>query len=194
MSERKQGPFEAVNHASAADQRTADRVFATLSLLAMLIAGAIFTGSPPAYADPSGSPLPNRIFFNCTFTTADLQSILNIPTVNGLAGHQVRPSYIIIYNRQNPNDGQQIGTTSTYTGPVLCINEDTDNVFPTSEGTQIPNSTNQPGAIAVDILGAEEALHLQYKSVLATGPGDTEKRVCHTVAGNTDCFLIQPAQ
>jgi hypothetical protein len=162
-------------------------------LLAALTAGLILNVSLPAHGDPSGSPLPNRIFFNCTFTTADLQSILNIPTVSALAGHQVRPSYIIIYNRQNPNDGQQIGTTSTYTGPVLCINEDTDNVFPTSEGTQIPNATNQPGAIAVDVLGAEEVSNLQYKSVLATGPGNTEKRVCHTAAGNTDCFLIQPA-
>ena len=190
MSKPKQTPFEAVNDANVGDQPTSGHVLSAPSLLAMLTAGVIFAGSSPVYADPSGSPLPNRLFFNCTFTTADLQSILNIPTVNGLAGHQVHPSYIIIYNRQNPNDGQQIGTTSTYTGPVLCINEDTDNVFPTSEGTQIPN---QPGAIAVDILGAEEALHLQYKSVLATGPGNTEKRVCHTVAGNTDCFLIQPA-
>jgi hypothetical protein len=121
---------------------------------------------------------------------------LGIPpsALNALAGQQVRPSYIIIYNRQNPNEGQQIGTTSTYTGPILCINADTENVVATSEATLIPNSTNQPGATSVDILGAEESLHLQYRSVLAAGPGNTEKRVCHTIAGNTDCFFIQPAQ
>jgi len=163
-------------------------------LLASLSAALVLGASPGgANADPSGSPTANRVFFNCTFTTADLQSILDIPTINGLANHQLVPSYIIIYNRQNPNEGQKIGTTSTYTGPVLCINSDTENVVPTSEATVIPNATNQPGVPAINILGAEEALHLQYRSTLTTNPARNEKRVCHTVAGNTDCFFIQPS-
>jgi hypothetical protein len=171
---------------------TSRRLSGVAALCGLASVALVLGTSPGANADPSGSPTANRIFFNCTFTTADLQSILDIPTINGLFNHQVVPSYIIIYNRQNPNEGQKIGTTSTYTGPVLCINSDTENVVPTSEGTLIPNATNQPGVPAVNILGAEEVLHLQYRSTLTTNPAKTEKRVCHTIAGNTDCFFIQP--
>jgi hypothetical protein len=106
----------------------------------------------------------------------------------------VQASYILIYVRQNPNDGQRLdGTPPTFTGPVLCINSDTESIDQTTETTAIPNSTNHPGVTSVDILGTEEALHLRYELNPPPGPGgDIEKRVCHTAATNTDCFFIQP--
>lgn len=152
----------------------------------LLCAGVIFGLSSRAEAEP----VENRIYSDCTFTIADLQD-LDIVDLESLNGGQLQASYIIIYVRENPNDGQEIWEeggegpepTGTFTGPILCTNADTDVAVPTTEDTLIPDSGT------VDILGAEEASHLQYEP---TG-GDPEKRVCHTVAGNTDCFLIQPS-
>ena len=152
----------------------------------LLCAGLTFGLSSHAGADP----IANQIYSDCTFTDADLSG-LDIPDVESglLNGGQIRASYIIIYVRENPNDGQEIfefvgetlEPTNTFTGPILCTNLDTDVATPTTENTLIPPSGT------VDILGAEEASHLQYEPA----SGIPEKRVCHTVAGNTDCFLIK---
>jgi hypothetical protein len=198
MSEKNQGTSAGISRRDgrgSAARSVFGRFTKPLRLLAMLAtAGSVVGISLQATAAPSGTPQANRIFFNCTFTTAGLRSILTIPqnALNALAGKQVQASYIIIYVRQSPNDGQRLGTTSSYTGPILCTNSDTEDVVQTTETTAIPNPTNHPGAASVDILGIEEALHLQYQLNLTSGPGDIEKRVCHTAAANTDCFFIQP--
>jgi hypothetical protein len=160
--------------------------------IAMLAAGGLASGvSPPAATAAEA----DHIFAGCTFTTTSLRTALTI-TDSDLSAATLQASYILIYVRANPNDGQQIGVTTSYTGPVLCINADTESIAETTEATQIPNSTDHPGAVSVDILGTEEALHLQYLLNFSGGPGvppgDVQKRVCHTVAGNTDCFFIQP--
>ena len=162
-------------------------MLATAGLLSFVSSHAI------AQQLPGPGPKANRVFFECTFTTINIQNALTISNSNKnkLAGGQVQASYILIYVRGNPNDGQRLaGTTPAYTGPVLCVNSDTEAPpAQTTEGTPIPNSINQPLTKSVDILGGEEALHLQYKR----NPGGViEKRVCHTVAGITDCFFIQP--
>ena len=158
----------------------------------LLCAALTFGLSSHAGADP----VANQIYSNCTFTDADLGDLeiadraSEPPTLPG-GQLKLHASYIIIYVRENPNDGQEIfelvgetpEPTNTFTGPILCTNLDTDVATPTTENELIPPSGT------VDILGAEEASHLQYE---ATGGGDPEKRVCHTVAGNTDCFLIKP--
>jgi hypothetical protein len=160
--------------------------------LAMLGAVGFVSGVLPRTA---AAAEPNHVFTSCTFTTTSLRAALTITDAD-LSAATLEASYILIYVRANPNDGQKIGTTTSFTGPVLCINEDTESIVETTESTQIPNSNDHPGAVSVDILGTEEALHLQYLLNFSGGPGDppgdVEKRVCHTVAGNTDCFFIQP--
>lgn len=165
-------------------------------ILMLLFAGLIAGLSSQAQADP---PTENRVLFNCTFTTdamegINLQDALDIPDLAMLNGDELHPdgqlkaSYILIYVRQNPNNGQNItplGTpTTSFTGPILCRNVDTDAIAKTTEGTSIPGP--------VDILGAEEVSHLQLQPSSSTEPNDRKKRVCHTVASNTDCFLIGP--
>jgi hypothetical protein len=159
----------------------------------LLLVGSIAGLSLPARADP---PTANRVFANCTFTTGSpdsfgtLNSALSISSTDLglLEGDQVQASYIIIYVRANPNDGQDLKNSPSFTGPILCTNADTDVASPTTEATPIPPLAGD----TVNILGAEEASHLQYEFNLVEGVSDPEKRVCHTVAGNTDCFLIQP--
>ena len=166
---------------------------------ALLCAGLVFGASSHAEAEPSGTPTANRVFFNCTFTTEGLQSILtispaNLAMLNGageLATGEVLASYILIYVRENPNDGQNITGTTTFTGPILCTNSDSNDIIQASPTTQLPES--DLGANSVDILGTEEASHLQYQpKFTGGGVGAAEKRVCHTVASNTDCFIIRP--
>jgi hypothetical protein len=193
LRSKQDGNKHAHQVASITSRRWANRLWA----LGLLCVGLIFGASPQAQADP---PTANRILFNCTFTTdagegfINLQDALDIPDLALLNGGQLQASYIIIYVRENPNDGQLIGTpppssSSTYTGPIICTNADTDDITKTTEGTLIPpDPDNDP---SIDILGAEEASHLQYRTTGGT-MADTEKRVCHTVASNTDCFLIQP--
>jgi hypothetical protein len=151
--------------------------------LVMLAAAALLSGvSLPAMAQQA-----NHVFANCTFTTAALQSALKIP-LSGFVNNQLQASYIVIYTRTNPNDGQPLKSPAgSFSGPILCVNS-TESATATTENTPIPNATNQPGTTSVDILGAEEAFHLQYQR----NPGGViEKRVCHTVAGITDCFFVQ---
>jgi hypothetical protein len=172
--------------------QNACRVFSPAKTLSALAAvGLVCTISGQPMAAPPGAPVADRVFAGCTFTTADLQLLLNIPnsSLNKFVGDAIQGSYILIYVRANPNDGQPLDAGG-FTGPVLCINSDTETIDQTTETTPIPNSTNHPGVTSVDIRGAETAFHLQYE--LNPTPGDIEKRVCHSVAGNTDCYFIQP--
>ena len=157
-------------------------------ILGLLCAGLIGGGPPKAEAEPAGSPTANKIFYNCTFTTEDLNAALTggiDPAHLALfATDQIEASYIIIYVRQNTNDGQQLdGATPTFTGPVLCTNVDSTDITETPEGTAITGPVN--------ILGAEEVSHLQVQPSTSTNPNDKDKRVCHTVASSTECFLIE---
>jgi hypothetical protein len=153
-----------------------------VSLSMLAVAGLLSCSSLPAMAQQA-----NRVFANCTFTTAALQSALKIP-LSGFVNNQLQASYIVIYTRTNPNDGQPLKSPAgSFSGPILCVSS-TEAATATTENTPIPNATNQPGTTSVDILGAEEAFHLQYQR----NPGGIiEKRVCHTVAGTTDCFFVQ---
>jgi hypothetical protein len=153
----------------------------------VVFAGLLAGLSSLAQADPTA----NRIFFECTFTTGSsttagtLNSALHISSqdLSLLQNNQVQASYILIYVRENPNDGQDLRNSPSFTGPILCTNENTVDIVETTEGTEILGP--------VDILGAEEASHLQYRPTGGT-VADTEKRVCHTVASSTYCFNIHP--
>ena len=174
------------NNASQATNIAPRRWVSRLWILGLLCAGLIAGVPSKAEAQPAGSPTANDVFYNCTFTTEDLNAALTISQANLdlLASGQIEASYIIIYVRENPNDGQlRTGTTPSFTGPVLCTNVDNADITQTDEGTAI--------AGPVDVLGAEEVSHLQVRSSSSTDPDDTEKRVCHTVASKTQCFLIQ---
>jgi len=159
-------------------------------LLGLLCAGLIGGAWSKSEAAPEGDPTPNRVYFNCTFSTdlasptGDIRDALNIPGLNKFVNNNIEVSYIIIYVRENANDGQALKTPlGSFTGPILCTNADTNDIVKTTEGTAIPGP--------VDITSAEEASHLQFKPTSSTNPADKDKRVCHTVASNTDCFLIQ---
>jgi hypothetical protein len=181
--DRNNASPQAVN---IAPRRAANRWW----LLGLLCAGLISGVWLKAEAAPEGEPTANKVYYNCTFSTdpasltGDIRDALNIPGLNKFVGNDIQVSYIIIYVRANPNDGQALKTpANSFTGPILCTNSDTNDINTTTEGTAIPGP--------VDITSAEESSHLQFKPTSSTNPADKDKRVCHTVASNTDCFLIQ---
>ena len=196
LSSKRAGSNEAPQATNIAARRAMSRSW----ILGLLCGALIFDASAQAQtADP---PTANHVFFGCTFTTGTgtgtLNSVLTIPDIALLNnGGGLEASYIIIYVRENPNDGQRIGATQTYTGPVICRNAVTDSIAKTTEGTAIlpdPDPDPDIGPPPIDILGAEEASHLQYQESSTVPPNTNpkQKRVCHTVASNTDCFLIRP--
>jgi hypothetical protein len=174
------------NDAPQATNITPRRTVSRWWILGLLSAGLIGGVTSRAEADPAGMPIANEIFYNCTFDIGLLNDALTVDQANLdlLASGQIEASYIIIYVRQNANDGQQLaGTTPTFTGPVLCTNGATDDISKVNEGDGIAGPVN--------VLGAEEVSHLQVRSTSSSADNDKKKRVCHTVASSTECFLIE---
>jgi hypothetical protein len=177
------------NHALQATNVASRRWVGRWWILGLLCAALVGGVPSKAEAEPAGSPTVNEIFYNCTFTTSSLNFALTIdqPNLDLLTTNQIEASYIIIYVRQNRNDGQELDgstpTTPLFTGPVLCTNDDNTDITETTEGTAIPGPVN--------VLGAEEVSHLQVQPFSSTNLNDRDKRVCHTVASITECFLIE---
>jgi len=164
----------------------------SLKALAALALAAFFVGValPATAADP---PTANRVFVGCTFNLTALRDALTLTNTQNKFAGEIEASYIVIYVRDNPSDGQQLaGTPVTFTGPVGCSNEATDTIVPTSTTAPIPNSTNHPGADSIDILGSDETMEIQYQLLTGGVKGDIEKRACISAGPNVDCFFIQP--
>jgi hypothetical protein len=174
----------------------------SLRALAALTLAAFFVGiASPAIAatDP---PTVNRVFLGCTFNLATLRSALTLTNTQNKFAGDIEASYIVIYVRANPSDGQKLGTPTTppfaFTGPVVCSNGQSDTIVPTSDTVPIPNPNNHGTATSIDILGSDETMEIQYQ--LLTSPpnpptkGNIEKRVCMSAGPNVDCFFVQPSQ
>lgn len=154
------------------------RRFATF-LSALLIAG--FAGvSPAALAAPPGPPSEDHVWGGCVLTPNAVSGLGESLKSGVPTDHEI--DFVLVYSLQNDNDGQHFGKGTT--GPILCSNPKTVAIETTEENTPIPDG---PGK--VDIKALEQALIMQYQQQ----DGSRNKRICHTVAGNTDCFLITPA-
>ena len=133
-----------------------------------------------AMADPD--PNQNKFVSGCSLSAATIIGLQNsITTVIGVASPTPQVDFVLVYSLANPNDGQLLSGTA-YTGPILCSNGASVNVETTTENTLI--GVGNP----VTIKAFEEALFLQYEKSDLT----IEKRVCHTVADKTYCYLIKP--
>jgi hypothetical protein len=138
--------------------------------------------STNALASPIPPAPPKDQVATCKLTTSVVNGIKsNLKFSSGITTSNV--DFVLVYSLANANDGQP--TTGGYTGPVLCVNP--------ASVTYPPPATNEntpigPEGQAWNITDLEQALLLQYQKT----SGVREKRVCHTVAGNTNCFLITP--
>lgn len=174
------------------------------SLLAL--SAALLVGSTVHALAQTPPPAVDHVWGGCILSeTAVIELQNSITAGTGAEGADV--DFVVVYSRANSNDGQFLGGGGV-TGPVICINDDQVGItaFEADEGilteaSRIPTDTHQlvPGEpdedepTSVNLLAAEEVFILQYE--LLDGEedaGDIEKRICHTVAGNGDCFRIFP--
>lgn len=144
--------------------------------------GEFYTAALP----PSSPPSVDHVWGGCRLTQAAVSGLESGVSADG-EGPLSSPlvDFVLVYSLQNDNDGQLLGTG--YTGPILCTNPNNVNLAATGENTPIGTL-----AAPVEITALEGVLFLQHETVPGV-PSSREKRVCHTVAGNTDCFLIRPA-
>jgi hypothetical protein len=152
---------------------------------AIALATALLLGSPiPALSQVAPpDPEESHVWAGCVLdaaTVAALQTDVNVG-IEAELDSDIEVAFVVVYSLKE-NDGQPID--SGFTGPVICTNPD----LVAEETTQ----TDDIGSAGdtVTILDAEEAFLLRYQ--FEESPEVIEKRVCHTVDNNTDCFLIKP--
>ena len=168
---------------------------AAVALAVCLLAGT----SVQALAQTPG-PEADHVYGGCVLSPATVAALAADATVGGgEAPPAAEVSFVVVYTLSNDNDGQSLGEAG-FTGPVICVNpaEAGITAFEAGEGprlteaSDIPTETDPGGAATVDILETEESFIIKYRLNGGGNPGDIEKRVCHTVDGNVDCFIIFP--
>jgi hypothetical protein len=178
--------------------------------LPALAAAALTTVGPgPVSAGGGGLPAPeeNHVWAGCQLDSDTVEAIQDDVFTSSLDGSEFSPfgspsnvqvAFIVVYSLQE-NDGQGLdgGEGPPFSGPILCAGGfpfggggiAPFNVATTTEDSPIPDPST--GADSVDILDLEEALILRYApNFEGGGGGDPEKRFCHTVDENTDCFTV----
>jgi hypothetical protein len=162
-----------------------------LVLLAAAGAGLTALAGSAAHAQGIiGTPQQNHVV-SCTLDTTTYNNLVTL--LNPITNPPFNPGqvgFIVIYTL-NDNDGQKLSGSgpARYTGPVVCTSPGVS-MAATLGTTDIPNSTDQPGATSIDVLNTEEAFLLRYKINQGSLTNTIEKRFCHTVANNSDCFRV----
>jgi hypothetical protein len=149
--------------------------------LALAMAATIATST--AFAQ-SGAPTADRIWAQCVLHSDTVNALINDMT-NSPQGNRLgtakEVAFVVIYSFQD-NDGQPLGAGG-FTGPVLCRNTTVvPNVATTLQTASIGTSSRP-----VDVLDVENAFILRYQE---SGTTNIEKRFCHTVDANSDCFRL----
>ena len=168
--------------------RAARRVGCGRRWQAAALASALLLGTSVAAVAQTAPPGPsaNRIWGGCILDGGTVDSLLadldngGIPASNSAGSRQV--AFVVIYSISNDNNGQPVGTRDV-TGPVVCTNRDVVDIVTTQQTNAIPET----GAGTVDVLDAESAFLLRYR---VNNSGLFEKRICHTVDSDADCFRL----
>jgi hypothetical protein len=191
---------------SAAQGRTARRLLA--------LTAALLVGSTAHALAQAPDPAADHVWGGCVLSTgeggtvgsllADIADSDSADEDPDLDQENLQVGFVVVYTLGNPNDGQPIDGGG-FTGPVICLNPnlvdvtafEDDGETPLTETSAIPDDTGPDGADSVDLLAAEEVFILQYEinddDEESFIDGNIEKRICHTVAGNSDCFIVSPA-
>jgi hypothetical protein len=177
-----------------------------IACAAVVLASALLLGgSVPALAtngptDPP-DPKPDHVWAGCVLDPATVDGIAS--AIEAGTGSSADVSFVVVYSLSNDNDGQLLGE-SGFTGPIICTPDtlqvgitafQKNGTTPLTETSDIPNETDPNFVLgnSVDVLETEEAFIIKYQHRdFEDTLGDIEKRVCHTVDGFVDCFIIFP--
>ena len=176
---------------------------------AMALASAILLGGSVEVLAQTPDPAADHVYGGCVLSEAAIAALEIDASVEDTGGEEpeavpARISFVVVYTlTEDPedNDGQTLGAGST--GPVICINPvdvnitafEADGETPLTEQSDIPTDTdpNFEDGNTVDVLETEEAFIIKYQHRFDEETlGDIEKRICHTVDENVDCFIISP--
>lgn len=172
-------------HVSSAE--TAARPRSASPWLVLACATAVL-GMSSATANANNPPLKNHAWGGCTLSSAVQNTIRNALQAESSAFGTVSVDFIVIHTVATQNDGQPLKSGGN-TGVILCTFPGT-NAKVTTETTQIPNATDQPGSTNIDVLQVQQQAVQQYKINDGARANKTEKRVCQTTQDNTDCWRV----
>jgi hypothetical protein len=161
--------------AQTSRRREPELVCATMALAAFLVAGA----SVQALAQTAG-----HVWAGCELSATAVEELETTLADADIIDPEV--AFVVVYSLTKDNDGQEVA--DGFTGPVICRN---NAVVSAPDPTTQTNDIGSASA-TVTVLDGEEAFLLRYQ--FEEEPNDIEKRVCHTVDSETDCFLIVPAE
>lgn len=193
-----------ISHSADVRDRGRNRGMMGRACAGMAFASAMLLGgSLEALAGGGGGPIPSpaadHVYGGCTLSEGTLAGLAADARVQGVEGPAAEVSFVVVYTLSNDNDGQSLGEGGPFTGPIICINDTEVEITakeadgdPLTEASDIPTDTDPGGADTVDVLETEESFIIKYQ--LNGEPGDIEKRICHTVDGNVDCFIIRPVE
>jgi hypothetical protein len=131
----------------------------------------------PSVAAAQSAPTADRVWAQCQLSIDTVNQLVAdmdaADTSNRLTLDPEQVAFVVIYSFQG-NDGQQL-TAGGFTGPVIC--RDT--------GVAINQVLQTDDISTTNVLDVENAIILRY------GTANVEKRYCHTVDANTDCFRLR---
>ena len=144
-----------------------------LAGLVLCLSAVASTGHPSTAFAVADVPAPaaNRLWGGCQLSTN---------AVNEILGKTGAADFILVYSFST-SDGQPLGTqiSPPHTGPIVCTAPGT-NITAYTESTPLPN--RDTGGDTIDILNTEQAVVVHH--------GPEAKRICRSVGGKTECFII----
>lgn len=158
-------------------------------------AGAVLAlGSAVLLSNPhpvTAQVAANQVWAGCTLNALTVDALIGDMETSGLETDLDAPpevAFVVIYSLNYDNDGQPVvddgAFTGDFTGPVICRNPGAT-IATVDQTDEIPGGGN-----TIDIFDAEEAFILRYEVNTITFPQPIEKRVCHTVNSETQCFRV----
>ena len=156
------------------------RIGAACGALAVATA-SIASACIPGVAAAQSAPTANRVWAQCVLTSDAVTALKSSMTSTGLATDK-KIAFVVIYSFE-ANDGQRLSGTTTpegpHTGPVICRNTTDTPAVSIDQVLQTDNIST------TNVLDVENAIILRY------GTTNVEKRYCHSVDANTDCFRLR---
>lgn len=154
----------------------------------VLACATAILGSSSVAATANNPPLKDHAWGGCTLSSSVQNTIRKALQAESSAFGTVSVDFIVIHTVATQNDGQPLKSGGN-TGVVLCTFPGT-NAKVTTETTPIPNAGDQPGSTNIDILQVQQQAVQQYKINDGARANKTEKRLCQTTQGNTDCWRV----
>jgi hypothetical protein len=174
-------------------ERTLGSVAWPNACAAAALASVLFVGS----SGEAVAQTPGAVWAGCKLDPGTVDALRgDMSPGTFVAGGQI--AFALVYTMKD-NNGQEFAAgpnEGQFTGPVICINPNADEVFRGVGIAEILQDDKIPhpdsGANVANTLDAEEMLTIRYVLNDGPGAGEVEQVLCHAVNDRMDCFRISP--